>query len=154
MYAVIRTGGKQQRVKSGDVIEVERIVNEGETVSFQPLLVVDDDGATHVGTRAAGATVTAKPLGEKKGEKIRVLRYRPKTGYAKRTGHRQLLTLLEIEAIELGTGTKRTAAKPARREPAASEQARAGEGAQEAPSEDGPDEERPDGDAEQTGGPD
>jgi large subunit ribosomal protein L21 len=122
MYAVIKTGGKQQRVKPGDVIEVERIVHEGETISFQPLLVVDDDGATHVGKRAAGATVTAKPLGEKKGEKIRVLRYRPKTGYAKRTGHRQLLTLLEIEAIELGGGAKRGAsARAAAREPAPAE---------------------------------
>jgi large subunit ribosomal protein L21 len=106
MYAVIRAGGKQQRVAAGDVIEVERIVHEGETISFQPLLVVDDDGATHVGKDAAGAVVTAKPLGEKKGEKIRVLRYRPKTGYSKRTGHRQLLTLLQIEAIELRSGRR------------------------------------------------
>jgi large subunit ribosomal protein L21 len=106
MYAVIRAGGKQQRVSAGDVIEVERIVHEGETISFQPLLVVDDDGTTHVGKDAAGAVVTAKPLGEKKGDKVRVLRYRPKTGYAKRTGHRQLLTLLEIEAIELRGGRR------------------------------------------------
>jgi large subunit ribosomal protein L21 len=117
MYAVIKTGGKQQRVKPGDVIEVERIVHEGETISFQPLLVVDDDGATHIGKGAAGAVVKAKPLGEKKGEKVKVLRYRPKTGYSKRTGHRQLLTLLEIEGIELGAGTKKAepkvAAKPA-----------------------------------------
>ena len=116
MYAVIKTGGKQQRVKPGDVIEVERLVHEGETISFQPLLVVDDEGATHVGKAAAGAVVMAKPLGEKKGEKIRVLRYRPKTGYSKRTGHRQLLTLLEISGIELGGSGKRRA-KPA--EPAA-----------------------------------
>lgn len=102
MYAVITTGGKQHRVKPGDVIEVERIVHEGETVTFRPLLVVDDDGATHVGKRAASAVVTAKPLGERKGEKVRVLRFRPKTGYAKRRGHRQLLTLLEIEGIRLG----------------------------------------------------
>ena len=113
MYAVIKTGGKQQRVKPGDVIEVERLVHKGETISFQPLLVVDDDGATHVGKAAAGAVVTAKPLGEKKGEKIRVLRYRPKTGYSKRTGHRQLLTLLEISGIELGGSAKRRSSKAA-----------------------------------------
>jgi large subunit ribosomal protein L21 len=118
MYAVIKTGGKQQRVKPGDVIEVERLVHEGETISFQPLLVVDDEGATHVGKAAAGAVVTAKPLGEKKGEKIRVLRYRPKTGYSKRTGHRQLLTLLEISGIELGSSAKRRSSKAA--EPATS----------------------------------
>jgi large subunit ribosomal protein L21 len=98
-------------VKPGDVIEVERIVHEGETISFQPLLVVDDDGATHVGSGAARATVTATPLGEKKGDKIKVLRYRPKTGYAKRTGHRQLLTLLEITSIELGGQAKRSTSR-------------------------------------------
>jgi len=112
MYAVIKTGGKQQRVKPGDVIEVERIVAEGDTVTFRPLMVVDDDGRTHVGSNAAGATVTAKPLGEKKGDKVRVFRYRPKTGYAKRGGHRQLLTLLEIEGIALGARAKKTSAKP------------------------------------------
>jgi large subunit ribosomal protein L21 len=113
MYAVIKTGGKQQRVKAGDVIEVERIVHEGETISFQPLLVVDDEGATHVGKGAASAVVKAKPLGEKKGDKIKVLRHRPKTGYSKRTGHRQLLTLLEIEGIELGGAARRPAPKKA-----------------------------------------
>ena len=118
MYAVIKTGGKQQRVKPGDVIEVERLVHEGETISFQPLLVVDDEGATHVGKAAAGGVVTAKPLGEKKGEKVRVMRYRPKTGYSKRTGHRQLLTLLEISGIELGSSGKRRSTKAA--EPATS----------------------------------
>ena len=67
MYAVIKTGGKQQKVKAGDVIEVEKIVHEGETLTFQPILVVDDEGAAHVGAEAAKASVTAKPLGETKG---------------------------------------------------------------------------------------
>jgi len=118
MYAVIKTGGKQQKVKAGDVIEVEKIVHEGETITFQPLLVVDDDGATHVGAEAAKASVTAKPLGEKKGDKVRIFKYRPKSGYAQRGGHRQLLTLLEIESVTLDTkkpaATKKaTAAKRA-----------------------------------------
>ena len=110
MYAVIKSGGKQQKVQTGDVIEVEKIVHEGETVTFRPLLVVDDDGTTHVGGEAAKATVTAKPLGEKKGDKVRIFKYRPKSGYATRAGHRQLLTLLEIEDISLG-GRKRSSAK-------------------------------------------
>jgi large subunit ribosomal protein L21 len=110
MYAVIKSGGKQQKVQTGDVIEVEKIVHEGETVTFKPLLVVDDDGTTHVGGEAAKATVTAKPLGEKKGDKVRIFKYRPKSGYATRAGHRQLLTLLEIEDISLG-GRKRSSAK-------------------------------------------
>jgi large subunit ribosomal protein L21 len=110
MYAVIKSGGKQQKVQTGDVIEVEKIVHEGETVTFRPLLVVDDDGTTHVGGEAAKATVTAKPLGEKKGDKVRIFKYRPKSGYATRAGHRQLLTLLEIEDISLG-GRKHAPAK-------------------------------------------
>ena len=113
MYAVIKTGGKQQKVQAGDVIEVEKIVHEGETVTFQPLLVVDDDGGTHVGAEAAKASVTAKPLGEKKGDKVRIFKYRPKSGYAQRAGHRQLLTLLEIESVSLGSDSaaKKTTAK-------------------------------------------
>jgi large subunit ribosomal protein L21 len=102
MYAVIKTGGKQQKVKAGDVIEVEKLVGADEIVTFQPLLVVDDDGATHTGSAAAKATVTAKALGETKGDKVKVFRYRPKTGYAKKTGHRQQYTLLEIQDVTLG----------------------------------------------------
>ena len=113
MYAVIKTGGKQHKVRAGDVIEVEKIVHEGETVTFQPLLVVDDDGGTHVGAEAAKATVRAKPLGEKKGEKVRIFKYRPKSGYATRAGHRQLLTLLEIESVTLGVAKKKAPAKKA-----------------------------------------
>ncbi|MET0801388.1 MAG: 50S ribosomal protein L21 [Actinomycetota bacterium] len=113
MYAVIKTGGKQHKVKAGDVIEVEKIVHEGETITFQPLLVVDDDGTTHVGAQAAKATVTAKPLGEKKGDKVRIFKYRPKSGYAQRGGHRQLLTLLEIEDVALGATKKKAPVKKA-----------------------------------------
>jgi large subunit ribosomal protein L21 len=107
MYAVIKAGGKQQKVQVGDVIEIEKIVHEGETVTFHPLLVVDDDGGTHVGAEAAKATVTAKPLGEKKGDKVRIFKYRPKSGYAQRGGHRQLLTLLEIQDVKLGDSKQR-----------------------------------------------
>jgi len=110
MYAVIKTGGKQHKVKAGDVIEVEKIVHDGETLTFQPILVVDDDGKTHVGQEAAKATVTATPLGEQKGDKVKVFKYRPKTGYSKKTGHRQMYTLLEIGEVKLGAA-KRTAAK-------------------------------------------
>jgi large subunit ribosomal protein L21 len=127
MYAVIKTGGKQQKVKAGDVIEVEKLVHEGETLTFAPILVVEDDGTTHVGSEAAKATVTAKPLGEKKGDKVKIFKYRPKTGYAKRGGHRQLLTLLEIEDVSLGGAKKaekkapKKAEKPAEKAEAAPE---------------------------------
>ena len=118
MYAVIKTGGKQQKVKAGDVIEVEKIVHEGQTVTFHPILVVDDDGKTHVGAEAAKAVVTAKPLGEHKGEKVKIFKYRPKSGYAKRGGHRQLLTMLEIEDVKFAV-PKRTAKAKAEPEPEA-----------------------------------
>jgi large subunit ribosomal protein L21 len=102
MYAVIKAGGKQHKVKAGDVLEVEKIVGADETLTFPVLLVVDDDGKTHAGPAAAKATVTAKALGETKGDKVKIFKYRPKTGYAKRGGHRQQLTLIEIQDVTLG----------------------------------------------------
>jgi len=110
MYAVIKTGGKQQKVKPGDIIEIEHLSAEGETVTFHPLLVVDDDGKTHYGKDAQGAVVTAKLLGEQKGDKVSIFKYKNKSGYARRAGHRQLLTLIEIAEVSLGTGSKSSAA--------------------------------------------
>jgi large subunit ribosomal protein L21 len=110
MYAVIKTGGKQQKVKPGDIIEIEHLSAEGETVTFHPLLVVDDDGKTHYGKDAQGAVVTAKLLGEQKGDKVSIFKYKSKSGYARRAGHRQLLTLIEIAEVSLGAGAKRSAA--------------------------------------------
>jgi len=99
MYAVIRSGGKQQKVKPGDIIEIEVVKADGDTVTFQPLLVVDDDGTTHVGKDAEKATVTAKLLGEQKGDKVHIFKYKNKTGYSRRAGHRQTFTLVEISDI-------------------------------------------------------
>lgn len=110
MYAVIKTGGKQHKVKAGDVIEVEYVRSEGDTVTFHPLLVVDDDGKTHYGKEAEQAVVTAKLLGEQKGDKIHVFKYKNKSGYARRQGHRQLMTLLEISDVRLGA-PRRTSSK-------------------------------------------
>src|SRR5438067_13359878 len=118
MYAVIRTGGKQHKVKPGDVLEVELIRSDGETVTFTPLLVVDDDGATHFGKEASKAVVTAKLVGEQKGDKVKVFKYRPKTGYSKRAGHRQMYTLIEIQDVTLG-GRARRGAKDKAEEPKA-----------------------------------
>jgi large subunit ribosomal protein L21 len=104
MYAVIKTGGKQHKVKVGDVIEVEYLHGAEESITFKPLLVVDDDGKTHVGKDLDKAVVTAKAAGEQKGDKIRIFKYKNKTGYARRQGHRQLMTLLEISDVSLGSG--------------------------------------------------
>jgi large subunit ribosomal protein L21 len=113
MYAVIKTGGKQQKVKAGDVIEVELMHADGDKVELHPILVVDDEGKTHVGKEAQRAVVVAKLVGEQKGEKVKVFKYRPKTGYAKKQGHRQLMTLLEIEDIKLRSRAPRKEAGPA-----------------------------------------
>jgi large subunit ribosomal protein L21 len=121
MYAVIRAGGKQHRVKSGDVIEVELVHGgDGETVEFKPLLVVDDDGKTHHGKDVAKAVVVARLAGEQKGDKVKVFKYRPKTRYQRRQGHRQLMTLLEIEDVRLEgkrTPVKKDASEPSEKQP-------------------------------------
>lgn len=102
MYAIIRTGGKQAKVRPGDVIEVERLKDAGEEVTFTPLLVVADDGST-ISDREVlrDAKVTAKNLGETKGPKVDIFKYKNKTGSSRRMGHRQTYTSLEISSIDL-----------------------------------------------------
>jgi large subunit ribosomal protein L21 len=116
MYAVIKAGGKQHRVQPGDVIEVELLHGQhGTSVSFIPLLVVDDEGKTHFGKDLGKAQVKAKLLGEEKGDKVKIFKYRPKTGYAKRQGHRQMHSLVQIEDVVFGkrtAGTKSEGEKP------------------------------------------
>jgi large subunit ribosomal protein L21 len=119
MYAVVRVGGKQERVEPGDVIEVEFMkADPGESVELDPIVVFDDDGKAHVGKGLSKAKVKAKLLGDKKGDKVRVMKYRPKSGYRRQTGHRQLLTLLEIEEVALSPQRKATAADTKMAEPA------------------------------------
>ncbi|HJS26036.1 MAG TPA: 50S ribosomal protein L21 [Actinomycetota bacterium] len=113
MYAVIKTGGKQHKVQPGDIIEVEYLQPDGDTVTFHPVLVVDDDGTTHFGKEAQRATVTAKFVGEQKGDKVQVFKYKNKSGYARRQGHRQLMTLLEISDVKLAASRKPTVKKTA-----------------------------------------
>jgi large subunit ribosomal protein L21 len=115
MYAVIKAGGKQQKVKAGDVIEVEYMHGVEDAVTFHPLLVVDDDGVTHVGKQLGKAVVTAKAAGEQKGDKVRVFKYKNKTGYSRKAGHRQLMTLLEISEVSLGGASGGSKPAPARK---------------------------------------
>jgi large subunit ribosomal protein L21 len=110
MYAVIKVGGKQERVSPGDVLEVEYMkVDPGSSVEFDPILVVDDDGKPHVGKGLARAKVVARLVGDRKGDKVRVFKYRPKSGYRRSQGHRQLMTLLEVQ--EVGLSAQRKAVK-------------------------------------------
>ncbi|CAN5237812.1 50S ribosomal protein L21 [soil metagenome] len=102
MYAIIRAGGKQSKVEVGDVIEIERVKDVGDTMNFVPLLVVDDDGnaVSDRGT-LADASVSAEVLGETKGDKIDIFKYKNKTGYRRHMGHRQKYTQLRVTAIDL-----------------------------------------------------
>ena len=102
MYAIIRTGGKQYRVSEGDVLNVEKLdVEEGAEVVFDDVLTVVNDGDVKVGTpTVAGAKVTAKVAKQGKADKIFVFKYRAKSNYRKRQGHRQPYTQVEIISIE------------------------------------------------------
>lgn len=129
MYAIIRTGGKQAKVRPGDVIEVERLKSDDSEVTFKPLLVVDDQGQTHSDKETlANAAVVARVLGETKGPKVDIFKYKNKTGYRRRMGHRQVYTEIEITSIDLpGRASKPKAAAGARAKQAAAETAAASE---------------------------
>jgi large subunit ribosomal protein L21 len=116
MYAIIRAGGKQAKVQSGDVLEIERIKTDDDKLTFEPLLVVDDEGnAVSDRSALAKASVTAKILGESAGEKIDIFKYKNKSGYRRRQGHRQKYTRIEITGIKLPAAAKK---KPAAKKPA------------------------------------
>ena len=101
MYAVIKTGGKQYRVQQGDVIFVEKIDSQAdEAVTFEEVLLVNDDDQTRIGApTVAGAKVEGKVLGQVKGQKIVVYKYKAKKNERKKQGHRQPYTKVEITAI-------------------------------------------------------
>ena len=102
MYAVIETGGKQYRVAPGDTLTVERLAGApGEPLQLNRVLMIADGDQVRVGTPVvAGASVRCTVLGEHKGEKIIVFKYKPKVRYRRKTGHRQKYTRLKVEAIE------------------------------------------------------
>jgi large subunit ribosomal protein L21 len=103
MYAVIATGGKQYRVQPGQRLEVELLGLEPEAeVSLRPVMLVDGDTVLAGTEKLKGATVTAKVVGETKGEKIRAFTYKNKSNQRKRWGHRQHYSLIEITAISAG----------------------------------------------------
>ncbi|SHH49631.1 large subunit ribosomal protein L21 [Caloranaerobacter azorensis DSM 13643] len=101
MYAVIETGGKQYRVQEGDTLFVEKVAgNEGETVKFDKVLLVSNDGEVKIGKPfVEGATVDAKIVEHGKGKKIIVFKYKAKKDYRKKQGHRQPYTKVVIEKI-------------------------------------------------------
>ncbi len=118
MYAVIKTGGRQAKVREGDVLDVQRLRSDGE-VTFEAILVVGDDGSILSGRDdLAKASVKAQVIGENRGKKVDVFHYRNKSGYRKSAGHRQTYTRVEITEIS-APGLKAPAKKkPAAKKPA------------------------------------
>ena len=99
VYAVVRSGGGQQKVAVGDVIEIDQKAQVGESVSLPAVLLVDGDAVTAEADKLAKVSVTAEVLGETKGPKIVIQKYKNKTGYKKRQGHRQKYTQVKITGI-------------------------------------------------------
>ena len=101
MYAIVRAGGRQEKVSVGDVIVVDRLAGEpGESVQLRPIMLVDGDQVTATTGALAGVTVTAEIIEAAKGPKIQILKYKNKTGYRKRQGHRAKLTRIKVTGIE------------------------------------------------------
>jgi large subunit ribosomal protein L21 len=100
MYAIIATGGKQYKVSEGDIIKVEKLgAQAGETVTFDQVLMVNNDEVVVGNPTVANATVTATVVSEGRGKKVIVYKYKRKTGYHKKQGHRQAYTQVKIEKI-------------------------------------------------------
>lgn len=100
MYAVIATGGKQYKVSEGDVIKVEKLgVEAGQTYTFDKVLLVSGDEVKVGAPTVEGATVEADVIGDTKGKKVIVYKYKRKTGYHKKNGHRQAFTKVKIDKI-------------------------------------------------------
>jgi large subunit ribosomal protein L21 len=106
MYAIIRTGGHQEKVAAGERILIDRIKNAvGETITLHPLMISTDEGAVVSDPgelKSQNAAVIGTVLEHVKGDKIDVFQYRQKTGYRRHIGHRQALTAVEIAEIRLG----------------------------------------------------
>ena len=101
MYAIVRAGGRQEKVAVGDVLTVDRLAGDpGATVELRPLLLVENGEVTSAADALASATVTAEIVEPAKGPKIHILKFKNKTGYRKRQGHRQQLTRIRVTGIQ------------------------------------------------------
>ena len=101
MYAIVKTGGKQYKVAVGDVLEIEKLdVAPGADVTLPAILLVDGEAVTHDAAKLAKVAITAEVLAQTKGPKIKIHKYKNKTGYHKRMGPRQKLTQVKVTAID------------------------------------------------------
>ena len=103
MYAIVKTGGKQYKVNIGDLISVEKLdAAPGDEVALPAVLLVDGGAVTHEADKLAKVNVTAEVVAQTKGPKIRIHKFKNKTGYHRRLGHRQPLTQLKVTDIAAG----------------------------------------------------
>jgi len=101
VYAIVRAGGRQEKVAVGDVLLIDKVAGEpGDAVSLPALLLVDGDAVTTDAAALAKVTVSAEVVKPAKGPKITILKHKNKTGYRKRQGHRQALTQVKITGIK------------------------------------------------------
>ncbi|TWP34399.1 50S ribosomal protein L21 [Leekyejoonella antrihumi] len=101
MYAIVRAGGRQEKVSVGDTLIIDKVTaSAGQSIDLKPLLLVDGDAVTSDASKLATVKVTAEVLKSAKGPKITIVKYKNKTGYRKRQGHRQPLTQVKVTAIE------------------------------------------------------
>ena len=101
MYAIVRSGGRQHKVAVGDILDIDKIeVEAGDSVALTPLLVVDGEKITADAKGLGKVSVTFEVIAETKGPKIRILKFKNKTGYRKRMGHRQRYTQVKVTGIE------------------------------------------------------
>ena len=100
MYAIVRAGGRQEKVSVGDVLIIDKVRGEaGDSIDLTPLLLVDGSTVTSDAAKLASVTVTAEVVKPAKGPKITIMKFKNKTGYRKRQGHRQHLTQIKITGI-------------------------------------------------------
>ncbi|MCW2899091.1 MAG: ribosomal protein [Streptosporangiaceae bacterium] len=103
MYAIVRCGGRQEKVAVDDVLTVDKLTGDvGSTVMFPALLVVDGGNVVSAAAELSSYQVTAEILGATKGPKINIMHYRNKTGYKRRMGHRQPYTQVKVTGIKAG----------------------------------------------------
>lgn len=101
VYAVVRAGGRQEKVEVGTIIQLDRVkAAQGETIELPAVLLVDGDAVTSDADKLAKVTVTAEVLGDLRGPKIVIQKFKNKTGYKKRQGHRQELTRVKVTGIK------------------------------------------------------
>ncbi len=100
MYAIVRAGGRQEKVAVGDILTIDKVPGEaGDAVALTPLLLVDGAAVTSDAAALAKASVTAEVVAPAKGPKIIIMKFKNKTGYRKRQGHRQRHTVIRVTGI-------------------------------------------------------